>query len=703
MQQIQARTRRFSFKSLKSKAFVESVLTTLSLAFIFVLAVFARITPAKYAFQIAEVDPYWYYYTSYYMLTHGVSAWFHWVNYMEFYPYGLNIPKAESPMLSFTSVFLYQFVRAIGINISFYDFAVALPVVFTSISTIFMYYLGKEIGGKKTGILAALFLALSPANIQQTMLGDFKQEFLAFFFMVPALYFLLRSFRTKSSLDMLISGVFLSCAVASWDPVSPYYYDMVALVVFIGVLTRKLSPNSALRILAFVDAPALLVSTMIARDVGPVTHLSQESPVFGAFLVALLMRVYDFLGEQGKKTFKATIVPFVIAIVVLMGFLIRSSTGGRILAIIDPFYRSSIPIVNTVAENELTTWFDFYAGFNIQMLLLPVAIYLFFRRSDMAGVAMILFALSATYATASYVRAEEILTPIAAVAAAYVISRLIDAYAPILIRAYRSTAKGRRSLSGVDWEVGGILLIALIITSGFFMYQGLAAADSPPLLMTVGGHVSSDWEQALLWIRYNTPPNAVVASWWDYGYWIMVIANRPTLADPSTVNTTQIQYLAIALMANYTISEKILSFYHAQYLLIYQPIGYLRGGLSYPTSDGDLGKSGAMLTIAASTNFKKFEQVFGFNLTPQMFNQSYYLTQLPNFGLLVPSGKYASQATLYNLMFGSNPSLQYSLQQLGQYSGVTIPSFQVPPGFKLVYSTPDQAILVYELNTTSSL
>lgn len=86
----------------------------------------------------------------------------------------------------------------------------------------------------------------------------------------------------------------------------------------------------------------------IARDVGPVIHLSQESPVFGAFLIAMLMKIYDVLNEQGKKVFKATIVPFVIAIVVIMAFLIRTSTGGRILAIIDPF-----PYPNTLVKETV--------------------------------------------------------------------------------------------------------------------------------------------------------------------------------------------------------------------------------------------------------------------------------------------------------------------------------------------------------------
>ena len=39
------------------------------------------------------------------------------------------------------------------------------------------------------------------------------------------------------------------------------------------------------------------------------------------------------------------------------------------------------------------------------------------------------------------------------------------------------------------------------------------------------------------WIKNNTPKDAVVAAWWDYGYWISTMGERATLADNSTIST----------------------------------------------------------------------------------------------------------------------------------------------------------------------
>jgi dolichyl-diphosphooligosaccharide--protein glycosyltransferase len=51
------------------------------------------------------------------------------------------------------------------------------------------------------------------------------------------------------------------------------------------------------------------------------------------------------------------------------------------------------------------------------------------------------------------------------------------------------------------------------------------------------------------WLRENTPEDAVVASWWDYGYWISTLAERKTLADNSTLLDWQIRKIAAAYMS----------------------------------------------------------------------------------------------------------------------------------------------------------
>ena len=55
---------------------------------------------------------------------------------------------------------------------------------------------------------------------------------------------------------------------------------------------------------------------------------------------------------------------------------------------------------------------------------------------------------------------------------------------------------------------------------------------------------SNDWLESLEWIKMNTPENAKIASWWDYGYWITTLSERTTFIDNATLGTWQIQKMA---------------------------------------------------------------------------------------------------------------------------------------------------------------
>jgi dolichyl-diphosphooligosaccharide--protein glycosyltransferase len=59
-----------------------------------------------------------------------------------------------------------------------------------------------------------------------------------------------------------------------------------------------------------------------------------------------------------------------------------------------------------------------------------------------------------------------------------------------------------------------------------------------------------DYREAYWWLRDNTPEDARIMAWWDYGYQITAIANRTTLADGNTWNHEHIALLGKALTAN---------------------------------------------------------------------------------------------------------------------------------------------------------
>ena len=56
-----------------------------------------------------------------------------------------------------------------------------------------------------------------------------------------------------------------------------------------------------------------------------------------------------------------------------------------------------------------------------------------------------------------------------------------------------------------------------------------------------------DYRDAYFWLKENTPEDARVMAWWDYGYQITGIANRTTIADGNTWNHEHIAFLGRTL------------------------------------------------------------------------------------------------------------------------------------------------------------
>jgi dolichyl-diphosphooligosaccharide--protein glycosyltransferase len=99
----------------------------------------------------------------------------------------------------------------------------------------------------------------------------------------------------------------------------------------------------------------------------------------------------------------------------------------------------------------------------------------------------------------------------------------------------------------------------------------ISNASSPPIIFTgaTSNPPTNDWLETLEWIKLNTPENAVIASWWDYGYWIQTLAERASLADNSTTNDHIIQNIARMLLSTPDDSWHMLQKMDADYVLVF--------------------------------------------------------------------------------------------------------------------------------------
>ena len=221
----------------------------------------------------------------------------------------------------------------------------------------------------------------------------------------------------------------------------------------------------------------------------------------------------------------------------------------------------------------------------------PAGVVLCFRELRDEHLFVIIYACMASYFAGVMVRLMLALTPVVCVASAITISNLLDVYldpyepttkeedkriaegsshssaptaSPIPSKKSKKAPPARSSAlsefiaASSDPESSpkkgifgiGVRVLVLVNTLGLLFFFVLHctwvtsnAYSSPSVVLASQNadgsqHIIDDFREAYYWLRQNTPENAVVMSWWDYGYQIAGMADRATLVDNNTWNNS---------------------------------------------------------------------------------------------------------------------------------------------------------------------
>jgi len=113
-----------------------------------------------------------------------------------------------------------------------------------------------------------------------------------------------------------------------------------------------------------------------------------------------------------------------------------------------------------------------------------------------------------------------------------------------------------------------LLLVLIVIGLGISGYN--YAQTSSAQAKVIGPTAGVQWQSAMQWAKNNTPQGSIFVSWWDYGYWIQTLGQRPTLTDGGHAATNW-DYLVGRYVLTTPNPETALSFVKTQnvsYLLI---------------------------------------------------------------------------------------------------------------------------------------
>jgi len=601
------------------------------LSLVFIVAVAVRLLPLRFGFYLSEFDPYLQWRMAEYIAKNGFLAWFSWHDTMSWYPWGMPMAQGNLYGIAFTVAAVYMFLQTIGVQTTVFEVTVLFPVFAGALTCIASYYLGKDLWSRSAGLLTALFMALNPSNISRTTLGFLRHEPLGILLMILVFVFFLRANQKGRGVRgtiaySILAGLSLFYLAATWAA-SYYPMDLIVLYAAVLVLTGRYT-----RQLLFSYAATYGVFLFLVPLGVPKTGFGVLSTL--SFLVIPGVAVLLLARELGSqlRSWRQRAYALAVASVVLVGLAyvlvelkIMHLPSGKFLSTLNPFTRLDMPIVESVSEHRPATWASFFYEYGTLTFLGLFGFFFTLRRVRSTDIFLTLAALTSLYFSGSLVRLTLILAPAFSVLAAVGTVEMAKPAVDILRQAVIFPKRRIAGLVRIGREFGLAVLLILIIAIIPAFSRAIAAAYAPATIATSSipivpgeGAKYQDWLEALAWIHDNTPESTVVMAWWDYGYWITALADRKTLADNGTQNTTQIAMIAQMFMRNETTAVPMMQRYDVSYVAIF--VTYARTpGQDQPSflGVGEDGKWYWMVRIANQTSYGNQTLVFNEQRTQQ--------------------------------------------------------------------------------------
>ena len=152
------------------------------------------------------------------------------------------------------------------------------------------------------------------------------------------------------------------------------------------------------------------------------------------------------------------------------------------------------------------------------------------------------------------------------------------------------------------------LTVLLLITVPYTLFFNYKVTESSAKVMIPSSY-SIQWQEAMGWVRENTPKDAVFSSWWDYGYWIQTMGERATMLDGgNTISYWDYTFGRHVLLAEDESEALELLFNHkVNYLLI---------------DSTEIGKYSAFSSIGSDENYDRFSFLGTFVLSEAQSQQT---------------------------------------------------------------------------------
>ena len=540
-------------KDEKSSNYTRYLLIIGILALAFSLSFMLRVLPMDYGFELTEYDPFFNYRATEFIVENGLPAYLEWHDDLSWHPYGRDISADSQVMLHTSAAALYQIF---GMGSNLYDFTIMFPIVVSSLTTVIIFALVRTIGGTTAGLFASLFFAISPIIIMRGSLGWFKSEPLGLFYGLIAVYLLISAIKEDkgkvSAAKIVGAGVLLALGLASWGGIQ---FFILPIGLFFIALPFLRKDNKFIIWTSIIFTSVFFLVTALFEKTG----ISFVSSLNGFFLIGCtgFLVVGSIIKKLGRNQLRNLLVLLggsIVAGVVILSSNIITLPSFRYLNAANPFLITTDLLTDSVAEHATTTTDISFYMMSVLMIFEGIGAWLLFQKKvsnslnikyEMATFALIIGFLG-IYFSSAFVRLEVFGSIAIMILASLGVSILVS-------KILKAEHVGRGTTIKIPFLA---VIVVLLIVPMVYPTDGINWSNHnvgiPIVMLNSGSHFNistNDWPDAMRWLKENTHEDAVVAAWWDYGYWISTLGERKTLADNATILDWQIRKIGAMYMS----------------------------------------------------------------------------------------------------------------------------------------------------------
>uniref|UniRef100_A0A915CR64 Dolichyl-diphosphooligosaccharide--protein glycosyltransferase subunit STT3A n=1 Tax=Ditylenchus dipsaci TaxID=166011 RepID=A0A915CR64_9BILA len=566
------------------------------------------------------------------------------VDEQAWYPLGRIIGGTIYPGLMVTSWLIHRIMNAINVTVDIREVCVFLAPLFSSFTVFITYLFTKEIQNEGAGLVAAALIAIVPGYISRSVAGSYDNEAIAIFCMLLTYYLWIKSVKTGSVFYSAACALAYFYMVSSWGGYV-FLINLIPLHVLALICTGRFTHRAyvAYSTLNNLIASGVFIGTILSMQIPFVgfqpVSTSEHMGAFGVFGLCQIVAFSQWMrSKMAAEKFQLILRSILlvaggagmIALIVASFFTVKIAPWtGRFYSLLDPSYAKnnipSLPLCPSISQLHgalFTLTFNSLCSLSWWVIF---GLYFCFKSLNDQNIFVILYGVTSIYFAGVMVRLMLVLAPIMCVMGGIAVSGTLTSFIKNIDLGTTTTDKPTTSSSSsakptksevsfkttkkqkddnypykseIATAVVGLMTVFLLSYVFHCTWVTSEAYSSPSIVLSArsgeGRIIFDDFRESYYWLRQNTPDDAKIMSWWDYGYQITAMANRTVLVDNNTWNNTHISRVGQAMSSNESHAYEIMRELDVDYVLV------IFGGVTGYSSD-DINKFLWMVRIGGST------------------------------------------------------------------------------------------------------